>query len=238
MLFVTHHKCGSTLSGRYVKQLCADNGLSFYGSPRGYRVPSLEHDVNFLSNASYPFISEHVGDRPAIHIIRNPLNVAQSAYYSHLRLHPVKKTLPMLVIQRRVLEQVSPEEGKMLTITFCERPDFFERTPGPLCGLRQWNYDDARFKTVRMEDFGERIDLAIAAGAGAWGERLTWSDPEPFTFRAMSGGREPGQVDENSPYRSGHPDTWRRELPKGGILYIREHFREILERFYPDSLLD
>lgn len=237
MLFVTHHKCGSTLSGRYVKQLCQDNGLTFSGSPRGDAPPSPSHDVSFRSNASYPFIRDYVGER-AVHIIRNPLNVAQSAYYSHLRSHPVKANLPRLAAQRRVLEQCSAEEGKLLTIVFCDRNDFFENTPGPLCGIRQWNFDDERFVTIRMEDFGDRIDLAIAGAVGERGASLTWPDAEPFTFRAMSGGREPGQVDENSPYRTGHPDAWRRELPRGGIIYIREHFREILERFYPDSLLD
>ena len=237
MLFVTHHKCASTLSGRYVKQLCLDNNLTFYGTPRGNRPPSPDHDVNFLSNASYPFLNEHV-TRRAIHIIRNPLNVAQSAYYSHLRSHPVKKTLPMLVTQRRVLEQCSPEEGKMLTVVFCERNDFFHLTPGPLCGLRQWDYDDNRFTTVRMEDYGDRIDLALSRAAAEQGADLTWPDAGAFTFKAMSGGRAPGMVDENSPYRSGHPDAWRTELPRGVIIYIREHFRPLLERFYPDSLVD
>lgn len=237
MLFVSHHKCASTLSGRYVRKLCEDNNLSFKGSPRGDYAPKDKYDVTFLSNASFPFLSQHVTG-PGIHLIRNPLSVAQSAYYSHLRSHPVKDNLPMLAAQRRVLEQCSPEEGKMLTITFCERPDFFRNTPGPLCGLRQWDYDDSRFTTVRMEDYGDRIDLAMSRAAGEWGAALKWPDAEPFTFKAMSGGRAPGQVDEKSPYRSGHPDAWRRELPRGAILYIREHFKPLLERFYPDSLQD
>lgn len=240
MLFVTHHKCASTLSGRFVKQLCQLNGLTFSGSPRGDAPPSSRHEVNFRSNASYPFISRYVErtDGPAVHIIRNPLSVVQSAYYSHLRLHPVKENLPRLAAQRRVLEQCSPEEGKLLTIVFCERNDFFEKTPGPLCGIRQWDFDDDRFATVRMEDFGERIDLAIRSAVGERAESLQWPDPEDFTFQAMSGGRKPGQVDEKSPYRSGHPDAWRTELPSAAIAYMREHFREVLERFYPGSLKD
>jgi hypothetical protein len=126
----------------------------------------------------------------------------------------------------------------LLTITFCERNDFFENTPGPLCALRQWNYDDQRFATLRMEDFGDRIDLAFRNALGSVADQYEWPDAAEFTFSAFSGGRQPGQIDENSPYRSGHPDTWRRELPKAGILYIREHYRGLLERFYPEALLD
>lgn len=225
------------MSGRYVKRLCEVNGLTFSGSPRGDAPPHPERDVSFRSNASYPFISQHVGDR-AIHIIRNPLSVAQSAYYSHLRLHPVKDNLPRLAAQRRVLERCSAEEGKLLTIVFCERNDFFHNTPGPLCGLRQWDYDDERFTTVRMEDFGDRIDRVLSAAMGESAASLIWPDPADFTFKAMSGGRKPGQVDETSPYRSGDPEAWRRELPASGIAYIREHFQPFLERFYPDALTD
>lgn len=236
MLFVTHHKCASTVSARYIQKLCADNGLSFFPSARGNVRPSPRHQVSFLSNASYPFLDKFICWR-VVHIIRNPLNVLQSAYYSHLRSHTVEG-LPILAAQRRVLERCSADEGKALTLAFCERNDFFPRTPGPLCGLRQWNYDDERCVTVRMKDFGERIDQALSRAVGEEGAALAWPDPAPFTFHAMSGGREPGQVDETSAYRSGHPEAWRSELPRGLIDYVRAHFRPMLERFYPETLAD
>ena len=236
MLFVGHHKCASSLAASYVRKFCAINNLSFFGNGKGNTLPSARHDVSFLGNASYPFLAARITGG-GVHIIRNPLNVVQSAYYSHLRLHHTVG-LPILAAQRKVLEQCSAEEGKALTVAFCERNDFYPATPGPLCALRQWNFDNENFTTVRMEDFGDRIDLALAGAVGARAERYTWPEPEAFTFRAMSGGREPGMVDENSPYRSGHPDAWRAELPKAIITYIRTHHRPMLERFYPDALLD
>jgi hypothetical protein len=236
MLFVTHHKCASSLSGHYVHQFCGINNLSFFGHAKGDILPSARHDVSFLGNASYTFLAERVTAH-GIHIIRNPLNVVLSAYYSHLRTHHVNG-LPILAAQRGVLEQCSVEEGIALTMAFCERNDFYPATPGPLCALRQWNYDNDQFTTVRMEDFGDRIDLALADAMGPKAARYTWPEPHAFTFRAMSGGREPGVVDDRSPYRSGHPDAWRKELTKPIITYIRAHYRPILERFYPDALLN
>jgi hypothetical protein len=236
MLFVSHHKCASTLASRYIRQFCTLNNLSFFGSSKGDTLPSPRHEVSFLGNASYPFLAERVAGS-GIHIIRNPLNIVQSAYYSHLRTHQIK-TLPILAAQRRVLEQCSADEGKALTLAFCERNDFFPATPGPLCALRQWDFDDDRFRTVRMEDFQDRIDVTLANAIGAEAARYAWPDPNEFTFQAFSGGRDPGVIDENSAYRSGHPDAWRQELPKPIVNYIRTHYRPILERFYPSALLD
>ncbi|MCP9851126.1 hypothetical protein [Cyanobium sp. Morenito 9A2] len=236
MLFVGHHKCASSLSSRYVKKFCEVNNLSFFGNGKGNTVPSGRHDVSFLGNASYPFLAERINGG-GVHIIRNPLNVVQSAYYSHLRLHHTVG-LSILAAQRRILEQCSGDEGMALTVAFCERSDFYPATPGPLCALRQWNFEDDHFKTVRMEDFGNQINHVFAGAIGAKAANYIWPEPHDFTFQAMSGGRDPGVIDENSPYRSGHPDAWRSELPKAVITYIRIHYQPLLERFYPEALLD
>lgn len=236
LLFVSHHKCASTLASRYVRQFCAINGLSFFGNARGNTLPSSSHDVSFLGNASYPFLAARV-ERGGVHIIRNPLNIVQSAYFSHLRTHQIA-TLPILAAQRSVLEQCSAEAGMALTLAFCERDDFFPGTPGPMCALRQWDFDDGKFTTVRMEDFAERIDLALKGALGPDLPAYAWPDAHDYTFRAMSGGRKPGEIDESSAYRSGHPDAWRSELPKPIIAYVRAHYRDVLNRFYPDALLD
>ncbi|GBD47588.1 hypothetical protein [Methylopila sp. Yamaguchi] len=236
MLFVTHHKCASSLASRYVIALCKLNDLTFYGTSHGNKVPSPAHDVSFLGNASYPYLAKRV-TTGGVHIIRNPLNVVLSAYYSHLRTHKISN-LPELAKQRSVLEQCSADEGIALTVAFCERNDFFKATPGPLCALRQWDYDDEQFTTIRMEDFKDRVDVALRRGLGKDAARYDWPEPEPYTFRAMSGGREPGMVDDHSAYRSGDPEAWRHELPRPIITYVRAHYRTILERFYPEALAD
>ena len=159
-------------------QFCGINNLSFFGHAKGDILPSARHDVSFLGNASYTFLAELVTAH-GIHIIRNPLNVVLSAYYSHLRTHHVNG-LPILAAQRGVLEQCSVEEGIALTMAFCERNDFYPETPGPLCALRQWNYDNDEFTTVRMEDFGDRIDLALADAMGPKAARYTWPEPHAF----------------------------------------------------------
>ncbi|TPN83195.1 hypothetical protein FJ987_17225 [Mesorhizobium sp. CU2] len=123
-----------------------------------------------------------------------------------------------------------------LTLTFVERDDFYRNTGGPLADLRRWDFSDPRIVTVRMEDFGEDIGSVIRPALGSASIGLQWPESDKFSFRRMSGGREPGQVDSQSHYRSGSPDAWREELPSPVIEYIRTYYRNLLERYYPSSL--
>jgi hypothetical protein len=232
MLFLGHHKCASTLLGQYLVEFCTVNSLTYFASHLGSALPSSSHDVSFLTNASYGQIQAKA--RHGVHVIRNPLNVVLSAFHSHLKTHPLVGW-PELAVQRRVLQSCSQADGKMLTVAFCDRPDFYRETPGPLCALRQWDFDDDRFTTVRMEDFGISIGEVLRSTLSG---NYTWPSSAAFTFQALSGGREPGTIDETSHYRSGDPEQWRSELPSAAVAYVREHFRPLLERFYPDSLRD
>jgi hypothetical protein len=49
-------------------------------------------------------------------------------------------------------------------------------------------------------------------------------DTDQFCFQRFTG-RQIGQVDETSHYRSGDPDGWLNELPSLVIDYRREEFR-------------
>jgi hypothetical protein len=237
LLVLTHHKCASSFIHFYLRRFCEINALRLYVSHLGSaRPPSpLQYDVCLLTNACYARLAEYISV-PAIHVIRNPLDVVVSAYYSHRATHPLDGW-PELEAQRRVLQLYCKEAGFYLTLAFVERDDFYRETPGPLCALRHWRLEDATIRTIRMEDLVNDVTAVLGAPLSAsFGEQIQLPGAADFTFERVSGGRSIGQIDNTSHYRSGLSGIWRRELPDSIVNYVREHFRSILERYYPDAL--
>lgn len=237
MIFLTHHKCASTLLHAWVAETARLNGLSFFTSHRGDHGPSPGHDISLLTNAVFAKIADGLGAGPAVHVIRNPLSITVSAYHSHLATHD-DAGWPELAAQRAILREVSQAEGMMRTIAFCEDPAFYAATPGPFAQLASWNFDDPRIATVRMEDFGDDPAAVLRPALGEAGRALAMPDPAAFAFRALSGGRGQGDIDEASHYRSGDPDAWRRELPIAARAHLRTRYRALIEHFYPEALTD
>jgi hypothetical protein len=236
LVFCTHHKCASTWLTRIGQKLCALNGFTHCATDLGSMRPFSDKDISFILNAQYRNIFDTIDSaNNYFHIIRNPLSVVLSAYHSHLSTHPLTGW-ESLARQRTILEKVDPEIGMLLTLSFIESSYFYPQTNGPLCDMRSWDYEDERIVTLRMED--------ITADPGTFLETLSNThllkdaklpDADDFTFKKFSG-RDPGVVDPSSHYRSGSPDEWRNALPKSVIDYVRSHYRDLLERFYPEAL--
>jgi hypothetical protein len=233
MLVLSHHKCGTVATLHLLREFAELNSLEFYASYWGGQVPPPNTDVVFLTNASYGPIYPHIG-ASAVHIIRNPLNIVQSAYYSHLKTHSLDGW-PELVRQRQLLANASREEGMFLTFAFCDSDSILSGTPGPLCALRNWNFDDRRIVTLRLEDISHRMDCVLEA-LGASRSDMEFPDSRRYRFESLSGGRRVGEIDAGSHYRTGDPDAWREELPDALVAYMRLRFRNVLERFYPEAL--
>ncbi len=233
LIFLSHHKCASSLLTTFLLRLSQANGLTLHATSDGNAIPPSNNGITHLANANYATVAPHLTG-VVVHVIRNPLNVVQSAYHSHLRTHPLDGW-PELARQREVLQRCSEEHGKFLTLAFVERDDFYKNTAGPLADMRHWDFSDPRIVTVRMEDFGENIGGVIRSAVGNAGDNLVWPDSDEFSFRRMSGGRTPGEVDPQSHYRSGSPDAWREELPSAIIDYIRTHYRNLLQAYYPSA---
>jgi hypothetical protein len=146
-VLLTHHKCASTWLITYRAQVAAMNGLRFGHMHRSERLAEGQLDIVALTNADYSFVRNRV--LSGIHVIRNPLDLICSAYYSHLSTHSLEGW-PELELQRTVLKSVSKPEGLMLTLTFLERSDFYSGAIGPLLALRHWDFSDEAFSTLRM----------------------------------------------------------------------------------------
>lgn len=196
------------------------------------------NDVVVALNADYSSINAHISaNMQCMHIIRNPLSVVVSAYYSHLRTHPIDGW-DLLARQRSVLSEVDKDVGMALTLSFLESSHFQPETNGPLCDMISWKYVDSRIITLRMED--------ITANAATFFRELSRAevlrnaampDPDRFSFAALTG-RQQGVIDLSSHYRCGSSTEWRNALPRGVILYVIHHYRDFLLRFYPEVISD
>ncbi len=193
-------------------------------------------DIVLLRNASYRFVKWRCSR--GCHIIRNPLSVLTSAYFSHHQTHGVEGW-PELQAQRALLMSVERNTGFYLTLAFLERPDFYAGAVGPLYGLRAWDYDDPAYLTIRAEDVVLRPAEIMGGAFDFMGvRRPKLRDDQDFSFERFAGGRQTGQTDETSHFRNGHPTNWREHLPPAVVDYLVAHFRLLLERFYPESLSD
>jgi hypothetical protein len=229
---LTHHKCASTWLGRYLHEFCGLNSLKLAGTHYSNLTLDRSADVTACINASYEFVRDNLDE--GIHVIRNPLDIVVSAYYSHRNTHPLDGW-PELASQRQILQAVSEREGMFLTLAFLERDDFYSGAVGPLHALRHWNFDDERFCTLRMEDIVLDPELVLGSILKSRFPDSILPPADNHTFEAVSG-RQIGKIDDNSHYRSGKADQWKEVLPDAIISYVRIYFASILERFYPDSI--
>lgn len=198
---------------------------------------SNERRVLFYRNSSKPVLE--LDESPAIRVIRNPLSIVKSAYFSHLRTHKTDGW-SALENQRRKLERASRDEGMWLTYNFLREDLFFHMTEGPLRTLQSWP-EDARVETVRLEDITvspSSFLLKVWRMLGGDMSSLNFVPPELLTFEYQSGGRKQGEVDENDHLRSGDPDEWRDLLPDDLIERIRKDYQEIISEYYPSSMHD
>ena len=229
-VFLTHHKCASNWLASYLHEFCTLNELSFGCTGLSQAIPSGE--IVLLANASYRFVQQN--GLAGCHVIRNPLSVLTSVYFSHLHSHPVEEW-PKLAAQRALLLSADRITGLYLTMAFIERPDFSGCSVGPFYGLRTWDYGNPDFVTLRMEDMVRHPAVALReALASVRIENPILPRDDNFSFARFSNGRTSGEIDAASHYRSGSEDDWREHLPSAIVEHVKSRFRTLMDRFYND----
>jgi hypothetical protein len=229
--FHSHHKCASRWAIKYLREVSELNYLDFAQDDKTENVKKSPAHLTFFGNSDYRLAVDQ--ELWGIHFVRNPLNIIVSSYFSHLNTHP-DAGWSELTKQRRVLKSASFHEGLYLTLTFLERSDIGPGTSGPLFALRNWDYGDQRFKTIRVEDFVLQPSQWVK-------DMLPLSRPHfppdwRYAFEVFSGGRPPGVVNDRSHYRSGDPEEWKKHVPLAIVKYVQENFSDLLTCFYPEVL--
>lgn len=232
----SNHKFGSSWTYNLLRDFSRMNSFPFHSSNRGWWIlslgPDLEQAVAFYRNATYEVVSSACSS--GVRLIRDPRSVVCSAYFSHLNTHRISDW-GQLRRQRKLLGSYDVAAGMRLTLAFLERSDFYHGTVGPLNALSQWNFEDSRYTTLRAEDFfssPRQYLQKIVSANGLSPDNFEYPDDTDYSFDAISG-RQAGDVDNQSHYRSGVVD-WQTHLPKDVISYLEAHYWRVINEFYSE----
>ncbi len=239
--FFTHHKCATIWLVNILSRYCSNHQLGFFTTHFSYLLPDPNVDYSILvyTNSEYAFcksrleinIANH--NQTATHIIRNPLDLIVSAYYSHLYSHPLDGW-SQLAQQREILRRINKKAGLRATWYFLERSDFDDCAVGPLFSLLHWNFDDGTFKTLRMEDLViNAYDLLQKETHNFFRDDLAGIVTES-RFEKLSGGRPTGIVDKKHHYRSGRPNQWMDELDLSLAHAVYDKYKSLIDAYYPE----
>jgi FkbM family methyltransferase len=238
-----HHKCATELMTKVLSRLAGMNGLKYMMDHRGdFDIASMSSvaDVLHIKNAHPGLISDRTTG--GVHIVRNPFAIVVSAYYSHLNTHATKLQNGIwdkLALQRTRLQALNKRQGLMATIEFLLDSEFYPNTPGPLCSLSKWRFDDQNFKSLRMEDFvkapvSQLVDAFREIGVDL--SELDLPSNNEFTFEQITNDHPIGQIDEKTHSGSWNADDWRDHLEPEHVAEIRKHCHPLLERYYPELI--
>jgi hypothetical protein len=218
------------------------NKLELHTSAMGRKFITAPDDRNFgpkdmifYRNMEYSIAKTL--DMRGVRIIRNPLSTVASAYFSHIKTHKTEGW-PLLAEHRELLQGVSKDTGMALTLQFLEQEEFFKNTAGPLFALGNWDENDDRFLTLRMEDMVKRPNEFLTKSIKFCGKNLAdyrLVNEEKFTFKAIAG-RDVGAVNTSAHLRSGNPNDWKTTLPEYIQDYIKAHYQDCLMKYYPEVL--
>lgn len=244
--FLGHHKSGTRYIGLVVQGLCEHLGISFsdlnnpkwFGFDVAQGLPdSRPHFVKYM-NADYKYVRDIAALR-AFHVVRDPRDLAISAYFSHLHSHSTD-WWPELAEHRETLRRLDFDDGLLADLDFTDQlvTDGFPITVFP--AMNSWNYDDPRILELRFEDI-VRNPTACFVRALSFVGFIDATDPDHlaclkrqvgnYSFRRMSGGRPPGQTDDRHHYRSGTPGEWRSRLKPVHLRWFEERYPALLARF-------
>jgi hypothetical protein len=146
--FFGHHKGATDWMNSILAQVCNELKLRFsvvhYPEMFNGDLKNFvqENKIDFLSydNADYEYVKQLAGFR-AFHIIRDPRDIAISAYYSHLYSHGLKGQIT--AEQRKTLQDLTKSDGLLYELQ-CREKQFKE--------MHNWNYSQPNVLELRMEE--------------------------------------------------------------------------------------
>jgi len=238
LAFYGHHKAGTRWLGRILEDIGAATGLHYHcvSNPKWFDFDLASyvsrHDIHLLAftNADIRYVDQ-LGAHRAFHVIRDPRDIAVSAYFSHLATHGTEYW-PELAAHRARLSALDFADGLLLDLEFTSRLTTDGYDLRPFEAMAEWDY--ARPGTV------EATFEALVSDPVRQVTRLL-ADLRPFapldtitaavganTFEALSGGRRPGEEDRGNHYRRGTPGDWRH--------YFRQPHKNFFRTNYPDLI--
>jgi hypothetical protein len=245
LAYFGHHKAASRWIRFIVGEACEQLGLRwiYVHNPRQFDADLKrfveEKQVDFLihANSKLEHLTSLSDQVRGFHVIRDPRDVAVSAYFSHLHSHTTDD-FPRLVEHREKLRKATKEEGLLLEFEFLGEQHQ---------ALSTWDYHMPNVLELRMEEViqaphesFERIFAFLGLLDGrpdSWPDgvslpKLTASQVaeivERNDFAHKSGGRQPGEEDVQSHYRKGVPGDWRNHFTDKHKDYVKKNLNGLL----------
>ncbi|MGH6849425.1 MAG: sulfotransferase domain-containing protein [Methylocella sp.] len=162
LAYFGHHKCATTLMLKIINEVCDYTGRkhAYYHSPKmwGYKsgfTLNKAADENELDFVSYTDADlNYIGglDRfRGIHVIRDPRDIAISAYFSHRYSHS-NDEWPELAEFRKELERLPKDEGILENFKFTAQLPTDGWNINLFDTMKEWNYQAENVLEVRFED--------------------------------------------------------------------------------------
>jgi hypothetical protein len=156
--FFGHHKCGKLWINSIVYKVATELGLKhrvFYTSQFfrfDLKKTVKKKRLDFVSciNADIKHISLANNDR-GFHVVRDPRDIAVSAYFSHRYSHPLRGW-PELSEHRRKLSKLSIDEGLMLDMMFCKTLPNKGYDVKLFDTLLNWDYEQSNIMEIKFEE--------------------------------------------------------------------------------------
>ncbi len=214
LLALLHHKCGTVFTKELLRGICEREAIALTmlrRKDRTRRFPRKfrREGILFVENSNYEWLRNNV-TRPyrGFHVVRDPRDVIVSGYFSHRYSHEINNRWgkKFLADHREWLSQVSFEEGLLKEI---------ERGYA-LRVMSKWHFQDPDILELRFETLiadATSTLLEVFAHYELDVPRTTIEDVvAENSFQRLSGGREPGEVDPYSHFRSGVPGDWKNHF--------------------------
>lgn len=163
LAYFGHHKCASTYALRVVADICRCMGMRHlhYHSPKMWGYPShgtaldefaLENGLDFVSfiNADPRYVGD-ISNYVGFHLIRDPRDIAVSAYFSHKNSHSADEW-PELRVFRKELTSLPEDAGLMESIKFTARLATDGWDIEPFRALMNWDYSRDNIMEIKFED--------------------------------------------------------------------------------------
>ena len=228
--FFGHHKCGSTWVYHVLRDIAATLDLPHlhahgaYDFDRDLLAARNRHGFDLITyvNANYAYL-KNIAVR-GVHVVRDPRDVLVSAYFSHRHSHPTDGW-PELAEFRPYLQSVSLESGLLLELDFCS---------GVMTNMMSWPRQADGILSYRFEDLIEdnRAGFRRILGHLDLVDKISMEDLDAiidrWSFKKVSGGREPGETDSQHHYRKGVAGDWRHHFTPAVCWAFRRRYNELL----------
>ena len=254
LAFFGHHKGATTWIGNIINQICQSSGLKCIraNSPKWFKFNLQnyidENKADFLNyiNADITYVNQ-LQSFKGFHVIRDPRDIAVSAYFSHLHTHPTE-VWPELLEHRKKLVDIPKDEGLLLDIEFSNRLRLDGHNLNLFSSMKNWDYSNPHIMEVKFEDiiqnshelFSKVFDflgllnkppvgcLQQKIVTGNISREILFQNIESNNFLNLTNGRNTGEENRNSHYRKGVVGDWKNHFNEKHKNYFKNNYNGLL----------